>query len=326
MLKKCLVINIVVILILLFAAEFYAYKIELKKEGASSSKASFPTLTKGDLKSNWIKTFKKIEKNEINEIESGFRPAVITKDVDKQKGIVLLFGCSYAYGASLTDKQTFSYKLQKQTQRLVINRAFSGWGIQNMVYQLKLNDFKNHVFAFVKDETNSNISLKNDSVQYVIYLYMADHLRRLYVPCSFFDDKFISYSVKESTLKENGIFPTLYWYSYLLRSLYRSKFSYIENNYNDENKNYLLAHFIEANKEIKKNFPNAKFIIFDYSNSKIIKEADNELKNNGINTVYLSELSSLDFTTDEYVADKVLHPSEKAWDVIVPLFAKKLNL
>lgn len=327
MLKKSLIINIVIILVLLFAAEFYAYKIELKKEGASSSQIGFQTLTKGDLKSNWIKTFYKIEKNEIKEIESGFRPAVITKNVDKEKGIVLLFGCSYAYGTGLSDNQTFSYKLQNLTKRLVINRAFPGWGIQNILYQLKLDDFFNRVFSFVKNETDiDNSFLKNDSVQYVIYLYMFDHFRRLYIPCDFFDDKFLSYSVKESGLHENSSLTTVYWYSYLLRSFYRNKFSYISDNYNNENKSYILAHFLEANKEVKEKFPNAKFVIFDYDNSKIIKDIEKELKNNKIDIVYLSELSSDDFSEDKYIADKAHHPSEKAWDVIVPLFAKRLNM
>lgn len=113
MLKKSLIINIVIILLLLFAAEFYTYKIQLTKEGALRSQISFQTLTKGDLKSNWIKTFYKIEKNEIKEIESGFRPAVITENVNKEKGIVLLFGCSYTYGTGLSDNQTFltSFKI-----------------------------------------------------------------------------------------------------------------------------------------------------------------------------------------------------------------------
>lgn len=233
---------------------------------------------------------------------------------------IFLFGCSYTYGAWLKENETLSFKLQKYTNNIVINRAFSGWGIHHMLFQLRRNDFSSSFNQL------DNIINQSD-IKYVIYIFIDDHVRRLYIPCSYFDDKFIFYELgKNIALFEKNNIDYFYWHSYILRSLYRN---YIEKkiiDYNFDVQNFVLAHFIESNNIIRKNFPNAKFVIFVYDGDDKIKQIEKSLKDKDIEIIYLSELSSIDFKEKEYIIDDANHPSAKAWDIIVPLLVKKLNL
>ena len=99
----------------------------------------------------------------------------------------------------------------------------------------------------------------------------------------------------------------------------------LANEYNDDVKQFTLLHFTESHKLIKELFPNAQFIIFVYEGDNYIKPIQKELENNGISIIYLSDLSDIDFSQDKYKVDGQ-HPNGKAWNIIVPLLAKKLNL
>ena len=101
-----------------------------------------------------------------------------------------------------------------------------------------------------------------------------------------------------------------------------SKYIY---SYNDDVKKMTLLHFTESYKKIKKLFPKAIFVIFVYDGDNYIKLIQKELEDNGIKIVYLSELSNIDFSQDKYKVDEQ-HPNDEAWNIIVPLLAKKLNL
>lgn len=232
----------------------------------------------------------------------------------------MIFGRSFAYGVWLRETETFSFKLQLFTNNIVINRAFSGWGIQHMLFQLRKNDFS-HSFSYL------NNKISNDDIKIVIYVFIDDHVRRLYVPCSFFDDKFIFYKLnKSSELFEKNNLNYLYWYSYISRSLYRNYIDKKIINYDIDVQNFVLTHFLESNSLIKKNFPNAKFVIFVYDGDDKIKKIEKGLKNQDIEIIYLSELTPIDLKKQEYIVDFFNHPNSNVWDIIVPLLAKKLNL
>ena len=83
----------------------------------------------------------------------------------KNKKPIVIFGCSYAYGFLLDREQTFSYKLSKLTHRTIYNRAYPAWGSAHMLYQ-------------TRDE---NLYKEIPEPEYVIFLSMHDHFRRLYV-------------------------------------------------------------------------------------------------------------------------------------------------
>ena len=73
-LYKLIFINILLIFTVFILLEFITYKSELKKvqrENSSAFNFLYPYYT--NTKANWINTYKKIEKNEIKGIETGFR-------------------------------------------------------------------------------------------------------------------------------------------------------------------------------------------------------------------------------------------------------------
>lgn len=321
---KIIFVNLILFAVFFCIVEFLTYKQNLKfcSDYNKTSEFFYPYIT--NPKINFISNYKKVEYNEINEIESGFRPTYdITQNTvgggGKKNNSIVIFGCSYAYGAWLKEQETFSYQLQNYTNNIVINRAFSGWGIQHMLFQLRKNDFSSS-FDSLKNKITQN------DIKYVIYVFIEDHIRRLYIPCSYFDDKFIFYKLNKNNnqLFEKNDIDNLYWHSYINRILYRN---YINNKVKEYDLNiqrFVLAHFLESNKLIRKNFPNSKFIIFVYDGDNKIKKIENSLKEENIEIIYLSELSEIDFKEAEFILDEANHPSSKAWNIIVPLLSKSL--
>lgn len=102
---------------------------------------------------------------------------------------IILFGCSFTYGQNLEQNQTMSYKLSQYTNRAVINRAHSGWGIQHMLWQLK----------------NDKELTKIPNPEYIIYTFIPDHIGRLYSFCYFNHEWYLSPAYKilrNNSLKE----------------------------------------------------------------------------------------------------------------------------
>ncbi|MGN0005244.1 MAG: hypothetical protein ACI37Z_04670 [Candidatus Gastranaerophilaceae bacterium] len=81
----------------------------------------------------------------------------------KNSDNIFIFGCSYAYGGPLEADEIFSAYLAEDTKYSVYNFAYGGWGIQHFLALLENYDFS---------------SIK--SPKYVIYVYMSDHVRRMY--------------------------------------------------------------------------------------------------------------------------------------------------
>lgn len=237
------------------------------------------------------------------------------------KKSVILYGDSFTFGSGLSDNQTFSYKLQNYTQRLVYNRGLAGYGIQHMLY-LVLNNIE-----IMKQDKNFI------EPEYVIYTFIEDHIHRICKSNDFFDRylMYYKYNKDKTSLVQFSDFDLLYWHSYILRSLYynnyNSSLEYGENVIilSDDDLNYILEHFLLANYNIKKAFNNSKFVIFVYQGDYVIKQIESRLKEQNIQVVYLSELSEINFQQDKYRLDEQ-HPTEEAWEIIVPLLAKKLEL
>ena len=169
----------------------------------------------------------------------------------------------------------------------------------------------------------------------IIYTFIEDHIYRLYKPNDFFDIylMFYKYDKNKKMLKEFNEFDLYYWHSYILRNI---KFSQVENpinkNGNGENTlndnvaEFMKLHFLQAFKNIQKNFPNSRFIIFVYDGDFCVKKIEDELKEKGIEIVYLSDLSKTNFLGGKYVINDGFHPSAKAWEEITPLLVKRLNI
>lgn len=319
---KIILINIFIIFIILFIFEIKIYKQELKSAD-NFFKFTYPY---SFINTNrlWDITYDKILKNEIKEDETGFRITEVDKNINIKKAGIIIFGCSFAYGSKLGNKDTISYYLSKYTKRPVYNRAFSGWGIQGMLYQLEKNDFVKSLKYNIKSNTEKDIDYNN--IQYVIYIFIDDHLRRLVIPCSFFDNKFLFYKKNSKTnlLERKSNIYNMYWHSYIWRKLYRNKFekSFSSRIYDE----LLYLHFKQSNLQIKKLFPNAKFIILVYNGDNIIKRIENNLNNENIEVLYLSDLSNIDFSSDKYSIIGFNHPTGKAWETVSKLLVDKLNL
>lgn len=165
--------------------------------------------------------------------------------------------------------------------------------------------------------------------EYIVYTFMNDHVRRLYVDCLLGIPCVLFYKYKDNNkneLVQKNHFDLFYWHSYSMRKL--NSYLYSKNMFVsfEDKEQFLLVHFLEANRKIKEIYPNTKFIIFVYDGDNQILPLVDNLKDVGIDVVFLSDLTSVDIKEEKYVMDDLGHPSPLAWDLIVPLFAKRLNL
>ena len=312
-----IIINLVLIFLFLILCDYVVYHFENSENKPDDFKYAYKVDTRKILEDE----FYKVERNLRHLKDTGFR--ISSEEYNPNLPSIIIFGCSFAYGYELNDNQTFAYKLQELTQRLVINRGICSWGINHMLYQLNRED--------IMESLKFNLANKNNKIPEVhdiIYIFMQDHIRRLYIPCCFYDSNIWTYKLdkKKKKLVSKTDFDDFYWHSYTLRSIYRSimfKYSYKMTKRTQE---LLYYHFKESYDMVKKKFPNAKFTIFVYNGEDEISTIRQELENYGINIIYLSELSDKDFGQEEYVVDDCAHPSEKAWSEIAPLIVNKLNL
>lgn len=80
-LGRIIVINILVILALFGIFEFITFKVNVKDVAELNEKFDFLYPYKTNLKNDFTKYYKSVEYNEIEEIESGFRPAFPTDSI-----------------------------------------------------------------------------------------------------------------------------------------------------------------------------------------------------------------------------------------------------
>ena len=248
---------------------------------------------------------------------------------DSQKKSVIIFGCSFAFGAWLERDKNFSAILSKLTNRTVYNRAYSACGFGHMLWQTQQELFYKSI---------------NIPPEYAIYIYIPDHLIRSchykYGISLLNDDNFyLSYEIKNGKLVEkvNPFFLNLsrlniiknYNYKVFCSSLYYAKDK-------DKNIEFIKLHFIQARNELKKRYPNIKFIILkypfnyyegnDYSND-IYEKANMEsykdtrwsdLEKEGFIIIELNkDIIGFDVNDKEYQLPDG-HPNTKAWEIIAP--------
>ena len=126
-----IVINLLLILVILFGVELSIWNKEnqfLKDNGIIQKNESIG-FHKG------IKNFH-FDIDHFPTPENGY--GVSPEGLNYKKKPIILFGCSYAYGYQLEREQTLTYKLAQNAKIPVYNRAFTGWGIQHMLYQSKI--------------------------------------------------------------------------------------------------------------------------------------------------------------------------------------------
>lgn len=308
---KILVINVVIVTICYQLLEVSCFFISLKNSylqcnnGRTFSQYVFDNFN--GLYSRKYVSFDELYKN------LDFRN-VVGSEYNKKKPIVI-FGCSFAYGASLQEKQTFSYKLSQCLKRKVYNRAYPGWGPQDMLYQLRRADFYNET---VTEEPEA-----------VIYLFFNGHSCRLYREVWFFESQ-IFYRNSKNKLVLSPYSAGSPLYGYLAKSFRRSivdDFVFQQKNF-ENIREFLAEHFISAKEEMQKHWKNTKFYILVYScEQDIEKPVLDNLKNQGFKVIFIEDLTPINYDTSNYhISEFDSHPNEKAWDLLTPLIAKKLEM
>ncbi len=234
------------------------------------------------------------------------------KDLGKEYGKeyknkpIVLFGGSYAYGYGLEDKDRFPYVLSEYTKRPVYNRAYQTWSVQNMLWQLKRDDF----YAETKQPewiiyTGVNIDFDN--------MYNPDILNGL------------RYYKKGNELAEVPYLLRLADNSYLYRKI-KMEISYRKAKNTTQSIKDFNKHVLEAKKEISKHWQGVKMAVVLYDKDKT--EDFSELEKNNIKVISLKEFMEKNiFPYKEYrnsEADK--HPNGDAWRKIVPEIVSQLGI
>ena len=300
----CVILNVIILGFLALTTDFMCYKIQVKQDysGWAIYTKFSDAYTFSPIK-NFINKYNEFYENK--KTNNWFRPDEIKKNKKKE---IVLFGCSFTYGVGLKENETFSRKLSKYTNRSVYNRGIPGCGTNHMLYM-------------VEKGLSSNI--KNP--EYFIYIYIAGHIYRLYMPASFFHNLLIYYKEKDNKLVLQKDWDNWHWHSYTLRTL-NEQLEYAGKIHSHDKKiQFLLKHLNRTQEEINKKYPESKFVVLAYSGEEDIKAIEKELTENKIKIIYLSDLSSEDFTKKPYALEDG-HPSALAWDIIIPELTKKLSL
>lgn len=325
---KIILVNILIVLIVITVADFYAYSTNMCYEGMRKNESNmFKSYIRWFRSSHKYKIFfnKKViddiflSNNYAKENDASkwnlFRPI----ENKEQNQSILLFGCSFAYGFRLENNQTFSYKLAKFVPNYAIfNRALTGSTTSQMLYQLQNYDFK---------------EAKN--VKAVVYVFIPDHIMRN-------ANSHIIMFFPYYRIKGNGVELEKFSYKYVstplltltkqwyVNYLYSKEFNRcIETNNLTHKRVLLLKNMLEQSRiEITKKFGSeTKFIVFCYDHGKYAPYywVFDGMKEKNIDIVSLKDLSDEEFLQEKYQTFDKCHPNEEAWDVITPLFYQYLK-
>lgn len=318
---KIICFNIIFLLLLLGIAEAYSYKMY-------NDKYSSLMKTQSEAFANNDKDFYKVKYNLVKPFNYKYFTNELDNDVyttaNKKRGIITI-GCSYTRGVGLEKNQTFAAKLNKYTGRTTYNRGVSGTGTQMVYRQLADKNFQREI----------------PDAEYVIYTFIWDHLYRMFRPLysPYSGEMVICYKLENNSLRE------IKYPFYPLYSLFTFR-NFIDNKSCLEAKKefstgcpLFLKTVEESQKMMKKLYPDSKFVLLEFSEgpmcredyiegSEELQEAEiKKLEDMGIIYINAEKLVGHKLRDlDKYrVADKD-HPSERAWDEVVPKLVQELNL
>lgn len=239
--------------------------------------------------------------------------------LDYKNKPIVVFGDSYAYGFDLEHEQTFHYKLAELTKRPTYLRAVSGWGIQNMLYQVREDEFYKKV----------------PEPEYVIYIMIKDHFRRLYSihfmsGCLLEERRCLRYKDKNGELvqitDENPVlnFIKRIYFVNKIHEYYINRILLNPNNY-ELYSNFAVKHFAASKEAMEKHWKNTKYVILIYEplyNGDIFIK---DLKKLGFTVISIPDIVDVNLRDELYMLPNY-HPTEAAWDLIVPKVIEELSL
>ena len=225
---------------------------------------------------------------------------------------ILLFGCSFAYGQGLEDKDTFGYKLSQFAKRPVYNYSMFGKGFQHALYVLRHNYIDK--------------SVKNP--EYAIYVFIEDQIRRIYSnvcmgdfvgqPSYALDGALNLYETKDYY----PIYRQFYTFYYVNNLIYEK---FLKHDYRRHNR-YVNAYLNQIYRELKRRYPDIKFVVLLYG-GKDNFGLDFYGLNEQIILLNTDELVEKNLYDPEYqISSTNTHPNGLAWDLVVPKLASELNL
>jgi hypothetical protein len=235
-----------------------------------------------------------------------FRKSYIKENSTKKP--ILWFGCSFAEGAGLTDKQAPCFKISELTSRSCINRAKGATGPQFMYYQLK-----------------QGINVDTDLI---IYIFMYNHLQRLYnYQINPLIDMFnLRYTIKDFELVDvTPTFNPLYS-SFFVKRILNKKVALEAKTEGYEFK--LFNRIMKKSYDLaQEKYPNSKFIMIEFPEltKKELPEYEiRRLESMGIIVVKVKDLiPDVDVYNKKYWLSDKIHPSEELWDLVLPKLNKE---
>lgn len=238
---------------------------------------------------------------------------------EKQSGKkpLAVVGCSFAEGSCLEDNQILGYKLSDLSNRSVFQRGVTATGLAYVYYQI----------------ANKLLPTDNLQPEYIIYVFIFDHLFRLYQhQLGFWSTELnLRYEYKNGEIREVKEFlpiKNMFYSTKLFQEYFSNKQGEKETN------DYTLFKYLmkDMMKQLHKNYPDTKIVFIDYPQSDedwclLSDEIKQFIKDEGYIYVNANELVGDNLGKREYkVEGEWLHPNEKAWNLVAPKLAKVLNL
>ena len=246
---------------------------------------------------------------------------------DSTKRPIITIGDSYVFGELIAPEDTLAYKLQQITNRKTFNYGMTAQGIQHVLYKIRHSDF------FKQKDLNP---------EYVVYIFIADHLNRMYKNYYWFvgSTKYLRYA---KTNSEGGglverpleVVPS----DYIKVSYIGKKWTDIIYSLKSDNQKFNLykLHIKEVNKALHEKYPDSKLVVIVYNDDTYQNVMGFDIKpfhTNRWDEIEQMCVKVINFDVPEfnflnqrqYRTIDNLHPSGLAWDVLVPVVAKELNL
>lgn len=332
--KKIVLINIIVFLILLILLELFSviYTASVRIYQQNNNLLLKP------YESNVFKYIVKIYTNKHTfsryDIPDELLREPIVKNTKKQP--IVLFGCSVTYGYLLDSDNNFSSILSKNTNRTIYNMSYNEWSPAHMLKLLKENRNRNLFFI--------------ENPQYIIYTIIKDHKKRLFFYQGWGYDTQVYFRYQIDKNRELSPIPRkcpLYFRLFLIKNIQHS----IENIKLKNEKlvdELLFKIFEESASIIKSRWPNSKLVMLVYNDDLCSYEKNKELyrtedtlskieqekfKEMGFEIYNMEELVGKSLCAEEYHARSSIygeldrkHPSTKMWEEFVPKLVEKLGM
>jgi hypothetical protein len=227
----------------------------------------------------------------------------------------------------LNNNQTLAYKLSQALKTPVYSRAVQGGGLAQMYFQVLNDEFYNIVPPSDK----------------VLYVFINDQLRRIFVnkfyPCSSTFILHYNYNPKNKTLvlnNYNNLFSNFIRSTFIhsMFEEYYYKYMISNNNYVEYITDVVLAYFVNSKKEMEKHWNNKidfNVLFYEPNIDNFLPEnlydvLETKLKANGFNVIKATDLTDIYLWNDNSKYLKNSHPTEEAWDLLVPKIIETANL